>query len=54
MKQEDDPASANEGGGKAFSKENADLRRRLEVYRWLFWAAVFFIVVLIVARCAHS
>lgn len=53
MRQENHSESANETGGKALSKEKVDLRSRVEIYRWLFWAAVFLIVVLLVAQCAH-
>jgi len=53
MRQENHSESANENGGKAASRENLKLRSRLDIYRWLLWAAVFLIVVLVVAQCAH-
>lgn len=53
MRQEDYPDSTNDGGLKSVSGENADLRSRLEIYKWLFWAALFVIIVLVVAQCAH-
>jgi hypothetical protein len=37
-------------GPKPASRDPARLRQRLEIYRWLFWGAVFVIVVLIVSR----
>jgi hypothetical protein len=45
--------SAFEDKGNALSKEHMVLSSRLETYRWLFWAAAFVIMVLVVAQCAH-
>lgn len=53
MQQESHPDSTSDGGLKSVSMENADLRSGLEIYRWLFWAALFVIIVLVVALCAH-
>ena len=53
MPQEDHVESTQENGGNALSKERVALSTRLEIYRWLFWAAVFVIVVLVVAQCVH-
>jgi len=54
MQQEIEPEMANDkGDDRALSQENANLSSRLEVYRWFFWAAVFLIVVLLVAQCAR-
>lgn len=53
MRQEDHPDSTSDGGLNSVSKENANLRSGLEIYRWLFWAALFVIIVLVVAQCAQ-
>ncbi len=52
--QEDDRPELPGEGVKPPSRKDEVLRNRLEIYKWLFYAAVFFIVVLIVARCAHQ
>lgn len=54
MHQENHSEWVNENDNrKAVSQENANLNSRLEVYRWLLWAAIFLIAVLFVAQCAH-
>lgn len=53
MRQEGHPDSTSEGEFNSLSRENVGLRNRLEIYRCLLWAAVFLIVVLFVAQCAH-
>ena len=53
MGQEDHPDSISDGGLKLVSRENVGLRSGLEMYRWLFWAVLFAIIVLVVAQCAH-
>jgi hypothetical protein len=53
MQNDNHPDSVGEGA-RPSSKDNGVLRSRLEIYKWLFYAAVFLIVVLIVALCAHQ
>ncbi len=53
MQEEPHIESAVRGAGlEDLAKRNASLSGRLELYRWLFWAAVFFILVLLVAHYA--
>ena len=54
MPQEAQRESGREDGVGVLSKEHVALSSRLEIYRWLFWAAVFVILVLVVAQCAHQ
>jgi hypothetical protein len=53
VQQEVHTESARENGCEGLSKDYVALASRLEIYRWLFWAAVFVIVVLVVAQCAQ-
>ena len=53
MQNDDRPDSVREGP-KPSSRDNGVLRTRLEIYKWLFYAALFLIVVLIVALCEHQ
>lgn len=54
MQQEIHAEPANEQDSReGLARQNARLGSRLELYRWLFWAAVFLLVVLLVAQRAH-
>jgi hypothetical protein len=45
--------SATEGADlQELAKRNASLSGRLEIYGWLFWAAMFFILVLLMVHYA--
>jgi hypothetical protein len=52
MEPQDHPVVDLAHGPRPASGDSASLRQRLELYRWLFWSAVFVIVVLIVSRYA--
>lgn len=53
MRQEGHPDSAEEAGLASVLRDNANLRRRMEIYRLLLGLAVFLIIVLLVAHCAR-
>jgi hypothetical protein len=54
MLQEKQSTPPTESGARNHvSPEEGNISGRLEMYRWLFWAALFVIMVLFVAQCAQ-
>jgi len=55
MQQQNHPELVHESDShKTLAQGDENLNAKVETYRWLFWAAVFLIVVLLVALFARN